>query len=197
MILIIGLGNPGREYESTRHNIGFMVAEKLAQELISGTVSWKSDTKHKAHVIKTGGDVVIAKPQTFMNLSGTAVRGLADYYKISPQDVWVIHDDIDLPLGKIRIRSSGAAGGHNGVDSIITALGTDKFTRFRLGVGRGKESIAENSDKKLRHRSVIDYVLSRFNRGEAGSFKHLIKNGVEAVRIGLIDGIDKAMNRFN
>jgi PTH1 family peptidyl-tRNA hydrolase len=196
MKLIIGLGNPGKEYESTRHNIGYMVIDKLAREIGTTTVKWSQDPKHGALVAKVG-DVMLVKPQTFMNLSGNAVKGLVDYYKLESTDVWVIHDDIDLPIGKIRIRESGASGGHNGVDSIITTLGTDKFTRFRLGTGRGKESTGMNMDKKMSHKTVIDFVLSRFHTSEAGEFKHLIKNGVEAVRIALSDGVDKAMNRFN
>src|SRR4030042_3226205 len=196
MNLIIGLGNPGGEYESTRHNIGFMVVEKLAKELGERTISWDNDTKHEALIAKAG-DVMLVKPLTYMNRSGWAVKGLVDYYKLNPADVWIIHDDIDLPIGKIRIREQGASGGHNGVDSIIKALNTDKFIRFRLGTGRGKESTGLNADKRLRHRSVINYVLSRFRQSEAGSFKHLVKNGAEAVRIALTSGIDKAMNRFN
>ncbi len=196
MKLVVGLGNPGPEYANTRHNIGYMVVEKLASEMSEGKVLWNEDRKHQVLSVKNG-DIVYVKPQTFMNASGKAIKSLVDYYTLVHTDVWIIHDDIDLPIGKIRIREQGAAGGHNGVDSIIKALGTDKFVRFRLGTGRGKESTTYNADKKLRHRMVIDYVLSRFGRGEAGSFKHLIKNGVEAVRIGLIDGLDKAMNRFN
>jgi PTH1 family peptidyl-tRNA hydrolase len=196
MQLIVGLGNPGGEYESTRHNIGFMVVEKLAKELGEKTVTWDRDARHEALVAKTG-EVMLVKPLTYMNRSGLSVKGLVDYYKLTPADVWIIHDDIDLPIGKIRIRSQGASGGHNGVDSVIKALNTDKFVRFRLGTGRGKESNGPNMDKRLRHRGVIDYVLSRFHRNEAGSFKHLVKNGMEAVRIALTSGLDKAMNRFN
>ena len=173
-----------------------MVVEKLAKELGEATVVWDKDAKHEALVAKTG-EVILVKPQTFMNRSGAAVKGLVDYYKLDPADVWIIHDDIDLPIGKIRIRSQGASGGHNGVDSVIKALNSDKFVRFRLGTGRGKESTGLNADKRLHHRSVINYVLSRFRQSEAGSFKHLVKNGAEAVRIALNSGIDKAMNRFN
>jgi peptidyl-tRNA hydrolase, PTH1 family len=196
MKLIVGLGNPGGEYESTRHNVGFMVIDKLAKELSISHLTFGSDPKHTSLVVKVG-DVMLIKPQTYMNKSGEAVKCLLDYYKLKPGDLWVIHDDIDLPLGKIRIRAQGAAGGHNGVESIIESVGTDKFVRFRLGTGRGKELVGENTGKREKHRMVIEYVLSKFHFNEAGSFKHLIKNGVEAVRIGLTDGIDKAMNRFN
>jgi peptidyl-tRNA hydrolase, PTH1 family len=196
MKLIVGLGNPGGEYESSRHNIGFMVVDKLSKELSTEKVNFSLDQKHNAFVAKIG-DIYLVKPQTFMNNSGQAVRGLLDYYKLSASDLWVIHDDIDLPLGKIRIREHGASGGHNGVDSVIKAVATDQFVRFRLGTGRGKEILEDSMEKRSKHKLVIEYVLSRFHLSEAGSFKHLIKNGVEAVRIALNDGIDKAMNRFN
>lgn len=186
MKLIVGLGNPGGQYMDTRHNIGYMVVDKLAREIGRDTLLWQQDTKRQAMVAKVG-DILIAKPITFMNSSGVAVSQLSSFYKIKVDDVWVIHDDIDLPLGKIRIRKGGGTGGHHGVDSILKELGSDTFLRFRLGIGRGVE------DK----RSVVDFVLSRFTQSEAGSLKKLIKYGVEAVRIALTDGIDKAMNRFN
>ncbi len=196
MKLIVGLGNPGEQYTDTRHNIGYMIVERLSHELGAQRAVWENDAKHKAMIVKIG-DVVLVKPLTFMNNSGAAVKGLADYYKISPSDVWVIHDDIDLPLGKIRIRQKGGTAGHNGVTSILALLKSDTFVRFRMGIGRGKESTGPNENKNLSHRSVIAFVLSRFNRSEAGSLKHLVKHGTEAVRIALTDGMDKAMNRFN
>lgn len=196
MKLIVGLGNPGRDYESTRHNIGFMVVDKLAKELGFTSLTFAKDDKRKILTAKVG-DVILCKPQTFMNKSGTAVKQIADYYKIDASGIWIIHDDMDLPLGKIRIRSQGASGGHNGVDSVISALATDKFVRFRLGIGRGKESASVNPERNLHHRTVIAFVLSKFKLREAGAFKHLIKNGMEAVRMALSDGIDKAMNRYN
>ncbi|MDP1722213.1 MAG: aminoacyl-tRNA hydrolase [Candidatus Gottesmanbacteria bacterium] len=196
MKLIVGLGNPGREYESTRHNIGFMIVDKLAHELGGIDASWKEDSARKAMVARVG-DVILAKPLTFMNNSGLAVGALIRFYKLAPADLWVIHDDIDLPLGKIRIREKGGTGGHHGIESIALAIKTDAFIRFRMGIGRGKAGSPDARDKNLHHRSVIQFVLSRFRRDEAGSLKHLVKHGTEAVRIGLIDGIDKAMNRFN
>lgn len=196
MKLIVGLGNPGSKYASTRHNIGFMVVERLAREVGESAPVWQTDTKKNVMTAKIG-DVLLVKPQTFVNKSGFAVKSLVDYYHLKPSDAWVIHDDIDLPLGKIRIRTGGASGGHNGVDSIIQQLKSDQFTRFRLGIGRGKEDIKRHTDRNLRHRGVIDFVLSRFRQHEAGDFKHLVKHGTEAVRIALTEGIDKAMNRFN
>jgi PTH1 family peptidyl-tRNA hydrolase len=120
-----------------------------------------------------------------MNESGRAVAAVSEFYKIPPKDMWVVHDDIDLPLGKIRIRAGGGSGGHNGVESLIAHLKTDAFLRFRLGVGRGA------------HRSVVEFVLSRFQQGEAGEMRKLIKHGVDAVRLALEKGTDRAMNRFN
>ncbi len=186
MKLIVGLGNPGFAYEQTRHNIGFMVIDKLNRELPLGAPpAWNRDEKKNVLTVKMG-DLMLAKPQTFMNGSGYAVKALVDFYKLTPADVWVIHDDMDLPIGKIKIRAKGASAGHRGVASVIESLGTDAFVRFRLGIGRG-----------VKHSSVISFVLSRFHRDEAGAFKHLIKNGTDAVRMALDKGIDKAMNRFN
>ena len=197
MKLIVGLGNPGTSYEDTRHNIGFMVVDKLAREIGEDSPVWEEDQKRNARVTKIGG-IVIAKPMTFMNNSGSAVALLSSYYKINKEDVWVIHDDIDLPIGKIRIRKGGGTGGHNGVDSIIKSLGSDAFIRVRLGIGRGKkEKDGEDKGDRERHRSVVDFVLSRFTQHEAGDLKKLIKHGTEAVRIALTEGLDKAMNRFN
>lgn len=196
MKLLIGLGNPGEKYASTRHNIGFMIVDRLARELGNQTAIWQQDDKKNVVTAKVG-EVLLAKPLTFMNKSGFAVKALVDFYKLAPSDVWIIHDDIDLPLGKIRIRERGASAGHNGVDSIIKHLGTDAFVRFRLGIGRGKESTGRQMDRNLHHRAVISFVLSRFRQSEAGKMKHLVKHGAEAVRIALMKGLDKAMNRFN
>jgi PTH1 family peptidyl-tRNA hydrolase len=212
MQLIIGLGNPGGEYKDTRHNIGFMIVEKLAKELGKETVVWEEKEKFKSAIAKVG-DVLLVKPIIFMNNSGLTVASIVNFYKLQPSDVWVIHDDIDLPLGKIRIRTGGGSAGHNGIDSIIKELKSDAFVRFRMGIGRGKlfSRISKEHDedehtrkekraffeKRMYHRSIVDFVLSRFSQGEAGALKHLIKNGTEAVRIALSEGVDKAMGRFN
>lgn len=188
MKLIVGLGNPGDKYKDTRHNVGFDVLDKLAHELGASDVRWENSPKHKAMTARVG-EVVLVKPQTYMNDSGDAVSRLVAFYKLSAADVWVIHDDLDLPMGKIRIRAEGGSAGHHGIDSVIAALKTGAFLRFRLGIGRGVEA------KERRH--VIDFVLSRFSRGEAGDLKHLVKRAAEAVRISLFEGIDRAMNRFN
>jgi PTH1 family peptidyl-tRNA hydrolase len=196
MKLIVGLGNPGDKYKDTRHNVGFTVIDKLAHEVGSRDVKWETDSKHRSEILKTG-DLILVKPQTYMNASGAAVKSLVDYYKLSSKDVWVIHDDMDLPIGKIRIRQGGASAGHHGVNSIITALGSDDFLRFRLGIGAGKEQINGDTDRRMNRSKVIDFVLSRFHQHEAGDMKHLVKHAVEAVRVALFDGTDRAMNRFN
>lgn len=207
MKLIVGLGNPGSEYQDTRHNIGFMTIDKLAKELTSESVVWNTEEKFKALTAKVG-DVLLVKPVTLMNGSGASISSIMHFYKLAPSDVWVIHDDMDLPIGKIRIRQKGSSAGHRGVESIIAGLKTDEFIRFRLGIGRGKLFSKGDSDTSFmekgnagkaheRHHWDISFVLSRFTQSEAGTLKHLIKNGTEAVRIALTEGIDKAMMRFN
>jgi PTH1 family peptidyl-tRNA hydrolase len=212
MKIIIGLGNPGGEYKDTRHNIGFMVVEKLVKDLGKDTV-WEEKDKFKSVIAKIK-DTLFVKPIIFMNNSGIAVSSIVRFFKLKPEDIWVIHDDIDLPLGKIRIRTGGGSAGHNGVDSIIKELGSDAFVRFRMGIGRGKlfghvskETNLEDErihkekrvvdQKRMYHRSIVDFVLSKFSQGEAGELKHLIKNGSEAVQTALDSGIEKAMGRFN
>lgn len=197
MKLIVGLGNPGPEYSQTRHNIGFMVVDQLARDMIEGPISWVTDSKKNIATIKSG-DILFVKPMTFMNKSGFAVKALVDFYKLNPkEDVWVVHDDIDLPIGKIRIRQGGSSAGHNGVASIIEQLKTDDFLRFRMGIGRGKESTGKQADKNMHHRFVISFVLSHFRRGEIGDLRKLVKYGADAVNIALTEGIARAMNRFN
>jgi PTH1 family peptidyl-tRNA hydrolase len=208
MKLIVGLGNPGSGYRDTRHNVGFMVVDKLAREISAGTVVWREEEQFRALTVKIG-ETLLVKPITFMNSSGIAVSSAMQYFKLQPSDVWIVHDDIDLPLGKIRIREKGGSAGHRGVESVMSELKSDQFVRFRLGIGRGKLFSTGDSDtshiekgtagraQKERHKWDISFVLSRFTQGEAGALKHLIKNGVQAVRIALTEGIDKAMGRFN
>lgn len=197
MKLIVGLGNPGDSYEQTRHNIGYLVADKLAKELGSGAARWAEDGKRKALTAAVGG-VLLVKPITFMNASGEAVSSLAKYYKIQPADVIIIHDDLDLPLGKIRIRQQGGSAGHNGVQSVIDSLHTDNFVRVRLGIGRAREVTGGKQVEKVRrHQAVVNFVLSRFGRSEAGEMRKLIDHGAAAVKTLLTEGLDRAMNRFH
>lgn len=200
MKLIVGLGNPGDKYKYTRHNIGFMVVEKLAKELLSvgkSEKAWVGEKKFTAEICKVDNDILLAKPHTYMNRSGITVASLINYYKIEPKDIWVVHDDIDLPIGKMRIRIGGSSAGHNGVDSIIQTLHFEDFPRFRLGIGRGKLDIQHTADHNLSRREVEKYVLSLFRDSDASDVKHLIKKAVEALDSALKIGLDQVMNRFN
>lgn len=199
MKLIVGLGNPGGKFEYTRHNIGFMVVERLVKDrfsLLPSLKAWKSEEKFLSEVCKTD-DYIVAKPQTYMNLAGLAVVKLANFYKVNTSDILVIHDDIDLPIGKIRIRVGGASAGHHGIDSIIKNLGKSNFVRIRLGIGRGKLDKPHGEGHNLHRHEVEKFVVSKFRDNEGGDVKKLIKNAVEAVEIALDKGIEKAMNRFN
>jgi len=176
MKLIVGLGNPGEKYAKTRHNLGFMVVDKFLRKLTpSQKTVWQESKKFNSLVAKVG-DVLLVKPQTMMNASGFAVAKIADFYKIKPEDIWIIHDDVDLPLGELKIRSGGAAAGHHGVESIIKHLGTDKFVRFRLGIGhpgRGADGLVEK------------YVLREFGINEKAKVKRMIKKTVKALRLAV------------
>lgn len=200
MKLIVGLGNPDEKYKYTRHNIGFMVVEKLAKKLLpigKSANAWAGEKKFPADICKISDDLLLAKPHTYMNRSGIAISSLLNFYKIALKDLWVVHDDIDLPVGKIRIRIGGGTAGHNGIESIINTLHFADFARFRFGVGRGKLNLQHTGDHNLHRREIEKYVLSPFREGEGSEVKHLIKKGVEALEIALKEGIEKAMNRFN
>ena len=211
MKLIVGLGNPGEKYEKTRHNLGFMIVEKFLKdfESVKNTI-WKDSVKCKSEISqiewqpKHGNleKVILAKPKTYMNNSGMAVRLISDFYKINSSDVWILHDDIDLPLGSMKIRFGGASAGHHGVESVMEHLGTDRFWRFRLGIGEQKSPLRQGSEgqakiKNQKLRNVEDFVLSDFTGSEKGKLKNLVKRGVNAVETSLENGMDAAMNRFN
>src|SRR6266571_6809683 len=209
MKLIVGLGNPGKQYEHTRHNLGFMVVEHLlkALESVEKTV-WTDDTKLKsdsAQLTWNGEKIILAKPKTFMNNSGMAVQLISSYYKIAPEDVWVVYDEFDLPLGSMKIRLGGAAAGHHGVESVIEQLGTDKFWRFRLGIGIGSHHagapVREEGKRETLSRQdfgdVSDYVLDNFGVSEQGKVRELIKHGADALQLALEKGMTEAMNRYN
>lgn len=186
MYIIAGLGNPGREYENTRHNTGFMVIDEAAGKYnISVT-----EKKHKALIGKGfigGQKVIFVKPQTYMNLSGESIREVIDYYKIDEKsELIVISDDISLEAGAIRIRKRGSAGGHNGLKNIILHLGHDEFQRIRMGVG-----------EKPPEYELIDYVLGRFNEEDSKLIAASVKEAAEAIEVMITDGPDAAMNKFN
>lgn len=186
MYIIVGLGNPGKEYGGTRHNIGFDVIENLAaQENIS-----VAEKKHKALIgkgIVAGQKCILAKPQTFMNLSGESVRALLDYYKADEtEELIVISDDVSLDVGQLRIRKKGSAGGHNGLKNIIGALGHDTFIRVKMGVG-----------EKPRGWDLADYVLGRFSGPERRLMDEAAERAADAIRRIIAQGADAAMNDFN
>ena len=185
MYLIIGLGNPTREYAGTRHNIGFSVIQRLADELnIDLNVKQHKAICGKGYI---GGEkVLLMEPQTYMNLSGEAVRAAVDFYKLSNEDLIVIYDDISLDVGGLRIRKKGSAGGHNGIKNIIAHLGTDEFARIKVGVGN-----------KPQGWDLADYVLGRFPEAELETVRESVKCAAEACQCMINEGIDVAMNQYN
>jgi peptidyl-tRNA hydrolase, PTH1 family len=182
--LIVGLGNPGREYEHTRHNVGFQVAEELARRY---RVDLKNHAKWKARAAKIadiGDGVLLAEPTTFMNLSGWAVREIAGFHKLAPSDLLIVVDDADLPLGRLRMRTSGSAGGHNGLKSVIQELGTMEFPRLRVGVGRQAGELK-------------NHVLGRFSDDERNEIDEAVKRAADAAELFAKENILAAMNRYN
>lgn len=184
--LVVGLGNPGAKYENTRHNVGFMTADALAGR------NGEPIRRVKYHALTSeavigGQSVLLMKPTTFMNLSGQAVSEAARFYKIPADHVLVISDDVDLPLGKLRIRKSGSAGGHNGLKNIIQLLGTDQFPRLKIGVG-GKPHPDYN---------MADWVLGQFQGEDKKTIDAAVARAADAVECLLADGIDRAMNQYN
>ncbi len=190
MKLIVGLGNPGNQYAHSRHNIGFMCVAHFAK-----TRSWNFEKKEglarTAHGRLNGEEIVLARPQTFMNLSGEAVKKLTIKYRVKPEDLIVIHDEMDLRLGIIRIRKGGGSAGHNGVESIIRELGTADFNRLRVGVGRPESAPGEE------HHQVVGFVLGDFNSDEAEIIKKVIGEADMAIVSLIGEGLDTAMNKFN
>ena len=184
--MIVGLGNPGSQYEKTRHNVGFRVID-----MIAGNLRTKVDRlKMKAltrQVDYQGSKILLVQPQTFMNLSGAAVSALATFYKIKPEHILVIFDDISLPVGKIRIRKDGSAGGHNGIKSIIQSLGTDQFPRVKVGVGA----------KPHPDYDLADWVLSKFSAQEEKNLQPALENAAEAALLVLEQGVEKAASAYN
>lgn len=186
MYIIVGLGNPDKKYQGTRHNVGFDVIDAIAEKYNIAV-----DTKkHLAYVGKgviEGQKVILAKPQTYMNLSGESVRSIVDFYKADPEhEVLIIFDDVSLDVGQLRIRKKGSAGGHNGIKSIISHLGTSGFPRIKVGVG-----------EKPKGYDLADYVLGKFSKSEQEKMQEGYKNAVDAVALILQDEMEKAMNEYN
>jgi PTH1 family peptidyl-tRNA hydrolase len=203
MKLIVGLGNPGEKYENTRHNLGFDVLSHFLQDSTSVQhTNWSTQQKLKSEIaqldgtskIHTNEKIILAKPLTYMNNSGMAVRLIADYYKIDSSDIWVVYDELDLPVGSLKIRFGGSGAGHHGIESIIDALGTDKFWRFRLGIG-----VARNHKELGDHhvRDAADFVLDTFSSGEKGKVRELMKRAQKALCCALEEDLESAMNQYN
>ncbi len=183
--LFAGLGNPGRRYRLTRHNIGFLVLDALAKEIGVGF------TRHQAQALMTqgrlnGARVVLAKPQTFMNLAGPSVAALARYYRVPSSSLVVVFDDLDLPPGTVRMRSAGGSGGHRGMDSVIAAMGVEAIPRLRLGIGRPPGRM-----------DPADYVLEDFGEEELGAVQSGIDRAVACLHEFVLHGVDLAMTKFN
>jgi PTH1 family peptidyl-tRNA hydrolase len=185
MKLVAGLGNPGPQYRETRHNVGFLVIDELARR-------WRVDQWRElfeaitARTVVDSGPVLLAKPMTFMNLSGQSVAGLAGFFKVEPADIFVISDDVALPLAKLRARRGGTDGGHNGLKSVIGSLGTNAFPRLRVGVGRGEGE-----------RELASHVLGRFASDERDLVSAAVLRAADATEMFLRDGIERVMNVFN
>jgi PTH1 family peptidyl-tRNA hydrolase len=198
MYLIAGLGNPGKKFEKTRHNVGFMISDKL-QETSDTFSNWKLEKKFQAKISKgeiSSKEVILAKPQTFMNESGKAIKTLNTKYlpdrqagKIQNTNLFIVHDDIDLPLGKIKIVKNHGSAGHKGVESIIKELGTKDFIRFRVGI---KPEKIENRTQKTEK-----FVLKKFTKEEEKILKEVVDKIVQAIETAITEGIDKTMGRYN
>ena len=185
MKLIVGLGNPGKKYEPTRHNIGFLVVDCIARRRAI-TVRKEMCDALTGEWAENGEKILLAKPQTYMNRSGESVRGLLREFCATPDDLVVVYDDLDLPFGRIRIRARGSAGGHLGLASILESLAGAPFARVRIGIGRPPEGI-----------EAADYVLQPFDAEQAGKLDELIVKGADAVLALLHDGSEAAMREFN
>ncbi len=185
MKVIAGLGNPGRRYRDTRHNAGFAAIDEIVRRC-GLTFDTFSPVSMIARVAMNGERVLLVKPLTFMNLSGRSVSEVTRYYRVAPADLLVVTDDANLPLGNLRARARGSAGGHNGLRSIIESLGTEEFPRLRIGVGRGDE-----------RRDLADHVLARFEADEASAVSAAVARAAEAIELFVREDVERVMNEFN
>ncbi|MFD0892754.1 aminoacyl-tRNA hydrolase [Luteolibacter ambystomatis] len=180
--LIVGLGNPGRQYEGTRHNVGFMVLDRLAAK--SG-VAFESKPKWQSHLAKLPDGTLLLKPQSFMNLSGRPVQQILAFHKWTPDRILVVYDDAAIPLGTLRFREKGSHGGHNGIRSLIQQLGTDAFPRLKFGIGGSEQG------------EMVGHVLGNFRLEERPLLENTLDSAVEAVQVARSQGVASAANRFN
>ena len=188
MKLIVGLGNPGREYEATRHNLGFRVVDALADRARIAFTSTKFSAESGQGTL-AGHKVLLLKPQTYMNLSGQSVGPAAHFFKIAPGDLIVVHDELDLALGRLQLRQGGGTGGHNGLKSIVQCLGSGDFVRLRVGIGQ-----PQGPDHRER---VTGPVLSKFSAGEVAQIDEVVETAARAIEACLEQGLSRAMTAFN
>lgn len=185
MILIMGLGNPGKQYQKTRHNLGFLVLDFFSKKHRFAKFKYEKALLAKISQKKIGkNEIILAKPQTFMNASGKAAKLILKKYKIDPHFFWIIHDDLAIPFGKIKISFGKSSGGHKGVESIIEELKSKEFVRFRVGIGNHKGKIKK-------------FVLEKFTKKEEKVLRKIIKKTIEAIEFALKEGIEKTMSKFN
>lgn len=190
-MILVGLGNPGDRYRDTRHNVGYHLIDFVAERW--GQPAFRSKFQGRIALAEHHGagesqKVILLKPETFMNRSGDSVQPVTDFFKHRPQDVLVVHDEIDLPLGQLRLKQGGGTGGHNGLKSVTQRLGTDAYARLRLGIGRPPEDFRG---------SVADFVLQAVPPSEAPAYKRMLADAADAVELLLEEGMSAAMNRVN
>ncbi|MFQ3628035.1 MAG: aminoacyl-tRNA hydrolase [Cyanobacteriota bacterium] len=189
--LIVGLGNPGAKYDRTRHNVGFMLLDELARSWQINLADYKKFQGIFGEGIGPHHDKIrLLKPQTYMNLSGQSIRAVVDWYKLAPESVLVVYDDMDLPLGRLRLRLSGSAGGHNGMKSTISHLGTQNFPRLRIGIGKPKTLAPEDKD-------TVSHVLGQFSKAETEVLNEVLRLCEEAIALSLKQSTEKAMSLYN
>lgn len=186
--LVAGLGNPGKDYDRTRHNVGFLVANALAQR---AGAAFAPEPKWRADVARAG-EVTFMKPLTFMNLSGESVGDFCRFYKLAPAEALIVVDDVALPLGRVRLRRSGSDGGHNGLASVIRHLGTDQVARLRVGIGRAAGRGGDGAED-----SLVGHVLGKFSAEEQPALEAAVSRAADAVEFAQASGFEAAMNRFN
>lgn len=187
MILIVGLGNPGEKCENTRHNVGFMVVNNFLKKSTSVKESvWQANTKFNSLTAKVDKEIILVKPLSYMNASGEVIAKLMRFYKISPFGLYVIHDDLDLPLGRIKISYGHGSAGHKGVESLIEKIGSNNFVRIRVGIG---------SDKKISNPEK--YVLSNFEEKEGAKIRKMVKKATEIIELILKEGVERVASRYN
>ncbi len=184
MKVVVGLGNPGKQYHGTRHNVGFAVIDGLAQSPAAGRFQSRFAAQ-VAEVVEGEHKVLLVKPETFMNLSGRAVRQIVDFYQLPLEDLLVVCDDVNLPLGKLRVRAKGTHGGHNGLRDIQNHLGTTEYSRLRIGVGAAEDG------------ELVDHVLGRFRPSEKPLIEDALALAMQAVTVWLASGVQECMNRYN